>query len=69
MKGKRFFILPYSLHPEHIAHFMGRIVLDPINPLRLFMPDPEQPDGFNPEDIVPNLKRDPVPYQDRAEVV
>ena len=69
MKTERFFILPYSVHGDHIPHLMGRIVLDPLNPLRRFIPDPEEADGFNPEDVVPSLRRDPVSYQDRTELV
>ncbi|PNY25107.1 Uncharacterized protein TCAP_04951 [Tolypocladium capitatum] len=69
MKTKRFFVLPYSVHAEHIPHLMGRIVLDPLNPLRRFIPDPDEADGFSPEDVVPSLRRDPVSYQDRTELV
>ncbi|POR32668.1 Uncharacterized protein TPAR_07088 [Tolypocladium paradoxum] len=69
MKTKRFFVLPYSIHGEHIPHLMGRIVLDPLNPLRRFIPDPDEVDGFSPEDVVPGLHRDPVSYQDRTELV
>ncbi|KND88951.1 hypothetical protein TOPH_06474 [Tolypocladium ophioglossoides CBS 100239] len=69
MKTKRFFVLPYSIHGQHIPHLMGRIVLDPLNPLRRFIPDPDEADGFSPEDVVPGLLRDPVSYQDRTELV
>ena len=69
MKTNRFFVLPYSIHGEHIPHLMGRIVLDPLNPLRRFIPDPDEVDGFSPEDVVPSLRRDPVSYQDRTELV
>ena len=47
---------------------MGRIVLDPFNPLRRFAPDPEH-DRFNPEDITPNILRDPIPYHSRHDVI
>jgi hypothetical protein len=69
MKGKRFFVLPYSLHGDHVPHLMGRVVLDPFDPLRRFAPDPDRPGGFNPEDIVPNVLREPVTYHSRSEVV
>lgn len=68
MKGNRFFVLPYSLHESHIPHLMGRIVLDPFDPLRRFAPDPEH-DHFNPEEIVPNILRDPIPYRNRRDVI
>ena len=68
MKGNRFFVLPYSLHEEHIPHLMGRVVIDPLDPLRRFAPDPEH-HGFNPEDIVPTILRDPVPYRSRHDVI
>ena len=71
MKNKRFFVLPYSLPSEHIPHLMGRIVLDPLNPLRRFIPDPDDDTAgaFNPEDIVPTLRREPFVYQNCTEVV
>ncbi len=71
MQNKRFFVLPYSLPSEHIPHLMGRIVLDPLNPLRSFIPDPDDDaaGGFNPEDIVPTLRREPFVYHDCTEVV
>ena len=69
MKTKRFYVLPYSIHGEHIPHLMGRIVLDPLNPLRRFIPDPEEVEGFNPEDVVPGIQRAPVSYEDRSELI
>lgn len=68
MKHNRFFVLPYSLHQSHIPHLMGRIVLDPFDPLRRFAPDPSH-DGFNPEDIVPNICPEPIPYRSRTDVI
>ncbi len=71
MKDKRFFVLPYSLPSSHIPHLLGRIVLDPVNPLRCFIPvpDDEAAGGFNPEDVVPTLRREPFVYHDCTEVV
>jgi hypothetical protein len=69
MKGKRFFVLPYSLHGEHIPHLMGRIVLDPLNPLKRFIPDPSEENGFNPSEIVPNLLQSPVSYTSRSDII
>ncbi len=61
MTPHRFLILPYSLHSSHIPHLMGRIVLDPLNPLGRFIPDPDNDSsGFNPEDIVPTLPGPPI---------
>ena len=68
MARNRFFVLPYSLHESHIPHLMGRIVLDPFDPLRRFAPDPSH-DGFNPEDIVPNIRPEPIPYRSRKDVI
>ncbi len=70
MNPQRFHILPYSLPASHIPHLLGRIVLDPLNPLRQFIPDPSDPSagGFNPEDIVPNLLPLPVISHDHTAV-
>jgi hypothetical protein len=69
MKRDRFFVLPYSIHEEHIPHLMGRVVIDPFDPLRRFIPDPQPPNGFNPEDIVPNILPNPIPYQSRSDII
>ncbi len=47
---------------------MGRVVIDPFDPLRRFAPDAEH-DGFNPQDIAPNILRDPIPYRSRHDVI
>lgn len=69
MKTRRFVVLPYSLHGDHIPHLMGRIVLDPLNPLRRFVPNPDDGAGFNPEDVVPTLCPPPVVYHNHTEVI
>ena len=48
---------------------MGRIVLDPLNPLRRFIPEPDYAAGFSAEDVVPTLRRVPSLYHDHTEVV
>ena len=67
MKKDRFFVLPYSLHGDHIRTFMGRVVLDPLDPNRRFVPLDYETAG--PETIVPGITEKPIPYKSRADVI
>lgn len=67
MKKDRFFVLPYSLHGDHIPSFMGRIVLDPLDPNRRFAPSGYENAG--PETIAPGITGKPIPYKSRADII
>lgn len=66
MKRDKFIVLPYSLHGKHISTFMGRIVQDPLDPLRRFVPEDYKNSG--PDRICPGILEEPIAYATRADI-
>lgn len=66
MRKDRFHVLPYSIHQKHIESFMGRIVVDHLDPNRRYYPDIKEP---SPQSIIPDIQEDPIPYRSRADVI
>ncbi len=59
-------MLPYSLHQKHIPSFMGRMVVDPLDPNKRYFPDITEP---GPQNIIPGIAEDPIPYKSRADII
>ena len=62
----RFFVLPYTLHGKHIPNLMGRVVVDPLDPLKRYIPDSSK---LNPQDIIPDILEESIAYRSCVEVV
>lgn len=64
----RYFVLRYPLSEKEIPTLMGRVVAQPLNPNRKFIPNPEDPSPLNLQSILPNLTPEPIPVESVASI-
>jgi len=61
-----YFVLPYPLAEKDISSLMCRIVAQPLNPGRKFIPNLDEPHPLVLSEILPNLLPDPIPVESTA---
>ncbi|KIW23797.1 uncharacterized protein PV07_11970 [Cladophialophora immunda] len=61
-----YFVLPYPLHGNVVSSLMCRVVANPLNPGRKFIPNLDEPSPLVLSEVLPNLLPDPIAVEPTA---